>query len=138
MYRKTRSKTGKALLNEISKEFAAYFSSLGDYIRHICERYPKLIFSVMVCAILVSGILAFTVMRVSKKEQLPSLSGSSMPITKGLGEIMGAGQALKQVLELQNQINSILKKDTLTSSDSLLVTDAFRQLEKINRQLDVK
>lgn len=138
MYRKTRSRTGKALLNEISKEFATYFSSLGNKIRHICERYPKLIFSVMVSAILVSGILAFTVMRLSKKEQLPSLSATSVPITKGLGEIMGAGQALKQVLDLQNQINTILRKDTLTSSDSLFVTEAFRQLEKINRQLDVK
>lgn len=138
MYRKTRSRTGKAILNEISKEFATYFSSLGDYIRHIFERYPKLIFSVMVCAILVSGTLAFTVMRVSREEQLPSLLGTSVPITKGLGEIMGAGQALKQVLDLQGQINTILRKDTLTSNDSLLVTDAFRQLEKINRQLDVK
>ncbi|MGE6221181.1 hypothetical protein ACQKCH_15240 [Nubsella zeaxanthinifaciens] len=138
MYRKTPSRTTKALLSEISREFATYFSTLGDYIRHICERYPKLIFSVMVCAIVGSGILAFTVMRVSKKEKLPSLSATSVPITKGLSEIVGVGQALKQVLDLQSQINTILRKDTLTSSDSLFVTDALRQLEKINRQLDIK
>lgn len=92
----------------------------------------------MVCAIVGSGILAFTVMRVSKKEKLPSLSATSVPITKGLSEIVGVGQALKQVLDLQSQINTILRKDTLTSSDSLFVTDALRQLEKINRQLDIK
>ncbi len=137
MYRKTHSKP-KALLNEISKEFAVYLSSLGSHIRRICERYPKLIFSVMVGAILVSGTLAFTVMRVKREEPLTLLSESSVPITQGLGEILGAGQALKEVLDLQNQINTVLRKDTLAPGDSLMVREAIRQLEKINRQLNVK
>jgi hypothetical protein len=138
MYRKTRSETGRALFAEISKEFAIYFSSLGGHIRRICERYPKLIFWVMVGAILVSGTLAFTVMRVKREEPLTLLSESSVPITQGLGEILGAGQALKEVLDLQNQINTVLRKDTLAPGDSLMVREAIRQLEKINRQLDIK
>lgn len=138
MYRKTHFKSDKALWNEISKEFAIYFARLGNRIRHICEKYPNQIFFTMLGTMLISGILAFTVMRVKKDEPAQLLAGTAAPITQGLGQILGAGQALKKVLDLQNEINMVLQKDTLTSADSLIVKNAIGQLEKIHRQLNVK
>lgn len=138
MYRKTHFKPQKALVNEIVKEFVVYFSHFGNWSKRIGAKYPKQIFFSMLTAILVSGILAFTVMRVKKEERLPIISGNAAPIVQGFGEILEAGQALKKVLDLQNQINLILRKDSLTSADSLLVKDALRQLETIHRQLNVK
>lgn len=138
MYRKTHFKPDKALWSEISKEFAIYFARFGNRIRHICEKYPKHIFFIMLGTMLISGILAFTVMRVKKDEPAQFLAGTSAPITQGLGQILGAGQALNKVLDLQNQINIVLQKDTLTGADSLIVKDAIDQLEKIHRQLNVK
>ncbi|MFN0293567.1 hypothetical protein [Pedobacter helvus] len=138
MYRKTHFKPDKVLWNEISKEFAIYFARFGSRTRHICEKYPKQIFLIMLGSMLISGILAFTVMRVKKDEPAQLLTGTAAPITQSLGQILGAGQALKKVLDLQNEINIVLQKDTLTSADSLIVKNAIGQLEKIHRQLNVK
>ena len=138
MYRKTHFKPDKALWGEISKEFAIYFARLGNQVRYFCEKYPKQIFFTMLVAMLISGILAFTVMRVKKDETSQLLAGSAAPITQGLGQILGAGHALKEVLDLQNEINMVLQKDTLTRADSLIVKDAIGQLEKIHRQLNDK
>lgn len=138
MYRKTHFKPQKALGSEIVKELAVYFSRFGGWTERIIAKYPKQIFFTMLATILISAILAFTVMRIKKTQPLPLYSSSVAPITQGFGQILGAGQALKKVLELQNQINLVLRKDSLTGNDSLLVKNALSQLESIHRELNVK
>jgi hypothetical protein len=138
MYRKTHFKTRPDLYKELSKEFGGYFLQIGAFWKRISTRYPAQIFAVMVASILLSGILAFTVMRVKVTRPLPSISGSGSDMSQGLGQIVGAGQALKEVLDLQNQINTALHKDSLTAKDSLLVKNAIRQLENIHHELNTK
>ncbi|MFD2964382.1 MULTISPECIES: hypothetical protein [Olivibacter] len=138
MYRKTHFKPRPDLYREIGKEFGAYFSRLGDLWKRISARYPRQIFILMLASILFSGVLAFTVMRVKDTAPLPSLSGTGTNVTQGFGQIIGAGQALQKVLDLQNQINTVLHKDSLTAADSLLVKNAIRQLEIIHHKLNVK
>lgn len=138
MYRKTHFKARPDLFQELRKEFGAYFLSLGTRWKRISERYPRQIFILMLASILLSGVLAFTVMRVKNTGPLPSLSGSGADVTQGFGQIVGAGQALKKVLDLQNQVNTILHKDSLTAADSLLVKNAIHQLEIIHHELNAK
>lgn len=138
MYRKTHFKTRPDLYQELSKEFGAYFLRIGSLWKRISARYPRQIFAVMVTSILLSVVLSFTVMRVKVTEPLPSISGSGEDVAHGLGQIVGAGQALKKVLDLQNKINTVLHKDSLTARDSLLVKNAIRQLEIIHHELNTK
>lgn len=138
MYRKTHFKARPDLFQELKKEFGAYFLSLGTSWKGISARYPRQIFILMLASILLSGVLAFTVMRVKNTGPLPSLSGSGADLTQGFGQIAGAGQALKKVLDLQNQINTVLHKDSLTAADSLLLKNAIRQLETIHHELNIK
>ncbi|KAA8476844.1 hypothetical protein BDE36_1306 [Arcticibacter tournemirensis] len=138
MYRKTHFKARPDLYQELSKEFGAYFSRMSTYWKRISARYPRQIFILMLASILLSGVLAFTVMRVKDTGPLPTLSGPGADVTQGFGQIIGAGQALKKVLDLQNQINIVLHKDSLTAADSLLVKNAIRQLEIIHHELNVK
>jgi len=138
MYRKTHFKTRPDLYKELGNEFGIYFLQIRAFWKRISARYPAQIFAVMVTSILLSGILAFTVMRVKVARPLPSISGSGSDMSQGLGQIVGAGQALKKVLDLQNQINTVLHKDSLTAKDSLLVKNAIRQLENIHHELNSK
>ncbi|MEJ5962913.1 hypothetical protein [Pedobacter immunditicola] len=138
MYRKTHFKPRPDLFQELRKEFSTYFFRLSALWKRASAKYPWQIFILMLASILLSGVLAFTVMRVQKAEPLPSLSSSSADVTQGFGQIIGAGQALKKVLDLQNQINTVLHKDSLTAIDSLLVKNAIRQLEIIHHELNAK
>nr|WP_199156668.1 hypothetical protein [Pedobacter sp. ASV2] len=138
MYRKTHFKPRPNLYLELRKEFGAYFSSLHAFWKNISARYPRQIFVVMLVSILLSGVLAFTVLRVKETGPLPSLSSTGADVTQGFGGILESGQALKKVLDLQNQINTVLHKDSLTAADSLLVKNAILQLETIHHELNVK
>lgn len=138
MYRKTHFKPRPNLYLELRKEFGTYFSRLHAFWKNISIRYPRQIFIVMLASILLSGVLAFTVMRVKETGPLPSVSGSGASVTQGFGQILESGQALKKVLDLQNQINTVLHKDSLTAADSLLVKNAIRQLETIHHELNTK
>lgn len=136
MYRKTHFKPKPNLFKELVREFGTHFVHLGLFWRRISSRYPRQLFVVMLASILLSGALAFTVLRVRKVEPLPTLSGPS--VTHGFGQIIQSGQALKEVLDLQNQINTILHKESLTAADSLLVKSAISRLETIHYQLSKK
>jgi hypothetical protein len=138
MYRKTQFKPRPNLYLELRKEFGTHFSRLHVLWKNISSRYPRQIFVVMLASILLSGILAFTIMRVKETGPLQFVSSSGAGVTQGFGQILESGQALKKVLDLQNQINTVLHKDSLTAADSLLVKNAIRQLETIHHELNVK
>lgn len=139
MYRKIRSNPVPNLYLELRKEFGSYLDRLVSVLNSVCNKYPRQFFTIMVLSILISGILAFTVLRVPKPPPLPSLDGStSQTVTSGLGNIIQSGQALKEVLELQNQINTVLHKDSLDAMDSLLLRNAIHRLETIHHNLNPK
>lgn len=136
MYRKTHFKPKPDLFKELGKEFGTYFTRIGERWKRVTAKYPRQLFTLMLICILTSGILAFTVLRVKKTEPMPALSGPG--VTEGLGQIIQSGQALKEVLDLQNQINAVLHKDSLTAADSTVVRNALSRLETIHHQLNSK
>lgn len=137
MYRKIRSNPPTNLWQELKKEFEKYFVRLECFCKRISGKYPHQLFALMLVCMLFSGIMAFTALRIKKAPSLPSLPASgNIPITHGFEQIMQSGQALKEVLELQNQINTVLHKDSLGPADSLLLKNAIRRLEIINHQLN--
>lgn len=136
MYRKTHFKPKPDLFRELGKEFGTYFTQMGEHWKKVTARYPRQLFALMLVSILFSGVLAFTVLRVKKAEPMPALPGPG--VTEGFGQIIRSGQALKEVLDLQNQINTVLHKDSLTAADSTLVRNAISRLETIHHQLNSK
>lgn len=138
MYRKTHFKPRPNLLNELKKEFGGYFLRLATIGKLVSSRYPTQIFALMLASILFSGVFAFTVMRVKEPQAMPPLSSSGTNVAQGFGLIIGAGQAFQKVVDLQNQINTVLHKEKLTAADSLFVKDAIRQLEIIHNELNIK
>ncbi len=140
MSRKTISEQDNqvTLFSELRKEFAGYFTLLSQRRNQFLHRYPGQVFACMLICLVISVVLAFSVMR-QKKVSTPSGVGKAgAEMASGLGQILNTGTALKEVLELQSQVEIILKKDSLNQADSLLLKAAFDRLESINKKLNPK
>lgn len=109
-----------------------YFHRAQNYFRKLLHRYPLPIFAGMVVCILLSGTLAFTVMRVKEPEGIPVF-----PKAPAIGadiEIAGVIQtydALREVSEIQQVIQSIIEKDSLNAADSVLLISALKRFDEL-------
>lgn len=136
MFKRIHSKENRpSLCLELKKEFGRYFESAGNRIEKCLIKYPKVVFVSMLGVMLLSGVLAFTVMRYKEVKRSPVLPPY---VHSDFGSVVRTGEALKDVLELQSQITAILQKDSLTTSDTLILKKAFKQLESIQSQIKSK
>lgn len=103
-------------------------------LRQMLHRYPFFIFAGMVICILLSGTLAFTVMRVKAPGGIPVF-----PKVPALGmdiDIAGVIQsydALREVSEIQQVIQSIIEKDSLGAADSIMLTSALKRFDELQQ-----
>lgn len=141
MFRKIHSNTdpGATIGTELKKEFGRYFRRAGIHCRHLLGKYPIPFFAGMVISILLSGILAFTILRVDNPQALTALP--RLPASGaggGMGSMLEAYDALKEAAVLQSRIEAIARKDTLDTGDSTEVIDAFKRIDEISKQLKFK
>ena len=136
MFRKITSNRdpSKTLGSELKKEFGIYFERAGNKSRQLMNKYPRQIFILMVIAMLSSGVLAFTVMR---QQQKPIMQGKAAPqsTASGFGQIISTANALQALWTTQQQVDSLLKKTSLTHSDSLTLSHALTQMESLRALL---
>ena len=123
---------------ELKKELGKHFHVLENWVKNVLLRYPREVFALMIVATLVSIGLAFTIMRPEREEFKQNYKSQVVDSVSNLGNVLQAGIALNQVLEIQGQINAILKKDSLSRSDTLILKKAFDQLEHIHSQVQTK
>jgi hypothetical protein len=122
--------------SELRKELRKYWEPAAATIRAKLRRYPRQAFAVMIASILISGILAFTVLRKKDKESFSFRS----QLTKG-GFITGPAQfirtasALQAVLALRGRVDTILQKAKPNRDDSLKLATALRQLDSIQHSI---
>lgn len=137
MFRKITSNRdpGKTLGSELTKEFGIYFERAGTKSRQLLEKYPREVFTAMVVAILFSGILAFTVMR-ERQRPIVQVKTSVQNTASGFGQIISTASALQVLWATQQQVDLLLKKDTLTHTDSLILSRALSQMESLRATLN--
>ena len=136
MFRKITSNRdpGKTLGSELKKEFGIYFERAGLKSQQLMEKYPRQVFTAMVIAILFSGVLAFTVMR-EKQKPIVLINASVQNTASGFGQIISTANALQTLWATQQQVDLLLKKDTLTHADSLTLNQALMQMESLRALL---
>lgn len=136
MFRKITSNRdpGKTLGSELKKEFGIYFERAGSKSRKLLEKYPRQVFTAMVITILFSGILAFTVMRVQQRPIL-QVKTPVQNTASGFGQIISTAGALQTLWATQQQVDLLLKKDTLSHADSLTLNQALMQMESLRALL---
>jgi preprotein translocase subunit YajC len=132
MFRKITSNRDpdKTLGSELKKEFGIYYEQVIKRSRQVMEKYPRQIFSIMIMAILFSGVMAFTVMREQPKS-VRQINVPSQNVTTGLGDIVSTANTLQALMATQKQVDLLLKKDTLSHSDSLTLNLAIVQMESL-------
>lgn len=132
MFRKITSNRDpdKTLGSELTKEFGIYFERAGTKSRQLLEKYPRQVFTAMVVAILFSGVLAFTVMR-ERQRTFIQVKTSVQNTASGFGQIISTASALQILWATQQQVDLLLKKDTLTHADSLTLNQALLQMESL-------
>ncbi len=136
MFRKITSNRdpGKTLGSELKKEFGIYFEHAGKRSRQLMEKYPRQVFCLMVISILLSVVLAFTVMREQQKAII-KVKPSPQNAASGFVQIISTAGALQALWATQQQVDLLLKKDTLTHADSLTLNRALMQMESLRALL---
>jgi len=131
MFKKIHSKRNPndTLYSEIKKEFSGYFSKAGNETRSFTERYPKLLYGLMVLSIVVSISVVFAL----RKRPAPPPKVTISPVSDSFSQVLRLSAALKETLALKKQVDSISRKQTLDKSDSVLLLNDLDRLQKINQ-----
>lgn len=93
----------------------------------------------MLAAMVVSAVLAFTVMRrEAKHQERESLlrSGTEM-VGSSLDGLVSSASLLREVLELQSTVESFLAMDSLSTADSLLLAKALDRIHFLDSMHNV-
>lgn len=136
MFRKIHSKRNASdtLYSEIKKEFGGYFSKVGRGTRSFTERYPKLLFGLMIFSIVISISAVFTL----RRHPAPPPKIMVSPVSDGIGQILSLSSALKETIALKKQVDSISKKSNLDRADSTTLLIDLNRLGQINQQFKKK
>ncbi|MBS1528915.1 MAG: hypothetical protein JSU01_01300, partial [Bacteroidetes bacterium] len=115
-----------------------HFRSAGMGLRRFTANHPKLLFGTMIAAITISAALSFTVFR--QKGYPPERKPVKMlaPVTGGIDKIMQTGDAIRQMLALKKQIDSLSSKKQLNASDSIALENALDRFRQLSWKFDSK
>lgn len=149
MFRKLHSNRDPrdTLLSEIKKEFSVYFGKAETGVSSLLREYPKQAYGAMLALMLISLVLSFTVFRNREPVTEVTLSavpaktirkpaGTLLPVNGGFEQILQTTSALKQTLELKQQIDTLLTKGALTRVDSIKLATSLDALQHLQQSLN--
>lgn len=121
--------------------WTAFYREFGKYIdgsiarsKRFLEARPRTVFFAMVVSILVSvSCFLFLPKEIPKKE--PLQLSMQQPLTDGMGGIVTTVSALKELLEIRTILESLMEKENLDSSDSLLMERAIDRMQILEKRL---
>lgn len=116
------------------REFGKYIDGSIARSKWFLEARPRTVFFAMVISILVSvGCFLFLPKEKSKKDR-PNLF-VKQPLTDGMGGIVTTVSTLKELLEIRAILDGLMQKDSLDSTDSLLMENAIDRMQILERRL---
>ena len=122
------------LYSEIHKEFGSYFSIVGDAVKRLAVAYPKFLFGCMICLLVLSFGLSFTVFRHPETVKVAAVKKVS-PLENGFSQIMQATGNIRETIRLKKLVDSLSAKKELTTADSTLLDSALDRLSRIHQTL---
>ncbi|MDM1050346.1 MULTISPECIES: hypothetical protein [Sphingobacterium] len=116
------------------REFGKYIDGGAHRTKRFLEARPRTVFFAMVASILVSvGCFLFLPKETPKKE--PLQLSVQQPLMDGMGGIVITVSALKELLEIRTVLDTLMQKDNLDSSDSLLMERAIDRMQVLEKRL---
>ena len=110
------------VFTELRREFAPHFGKAKKSLQQVAQSYPRFLFLMMVINISLSAILCFTVFR--HKEAPPIKI-----VTPKFDNIIAMGTAIRKTIKLKRQVDSLMKKKSLSSADSTIL---LKDLDSLN------
>ncbi len=116
------------------KEFGKYIDGSIIRTKRFLEARPRAVFSAMVVSILVSASCFLFLPKETPKKDSTNLS-VQQPLTDGMGGIVTTVSTLKELLEIRAVLDGLIEKDSLDSSDSLLMENAIDRMQILEKRL---
>jgi len=121
--------------------WTAFYREFGKYIdrgthrtKQFLETRPRTVFIAMVLSILVSvGCFLFLPKETPQKD--PVHLYVQQPLMDGMGGIVTTVSTLKELLEIRTVLDGLIEKDSLDSSDSLLMENAIDRIQILEKRL---
>ena len=135
MFRKIHSNRDPqaTVLSEIKNEFKIYFEKSSVAITQKMQKRPKLIFIAMTCCILLSAGLSFTILRNKEPADKDLKSRNVNLVNDGFNQITATANAIRQTIQLKQQIDSLSAKKALSKKDSDNLEYDLDQLRHLNQ-----
>lgn len=112
----------------IYSEFGIYIDALVKRSKLLMTRHPKALFSLMILSILVSAFLAFSIR--PKKRTIRPITTSIFLKEQDRGKLVKTALDLKTVWYLSIKVDSLMKKQRLNARDSIVLQQAFKDMER--------
>ena len=129
-----------SLINEQEeKNTQKELSELNDRVKSDQPLAKRIVYG-MIVIILISiiGQVLYSSFKSDKprpKPKVPQLTGSSFaPVSESLGGLSSSAMEVFELHTIQSEIDSLLAKDQLSSSDSTKLLHALKKLENINQK----
>jgi len=139
MFRKIRSNRDPrdTVFTELRREFRPYVDKVNQRAKKTAIRYPKVLFWFMVINLALSAVLSFTVFR-NRREPAATKKPVKiiMPLSSGIGKVMQAGEAIREMIRLRGQIDSLSTKKQLAPADSVFLDSALTRFNQLNKQFN--
>jgi len=134
MYRKTPSNPDTDAGQ--GRDVRLGIQQLGNGFRLWVERPPLHALAAMLACILVSGIVAFTVMRPGPPPGLAALP-QPPPSSAGrsIGGIVRTYGTLREISGIQQEIQAIIEKGSLGTADSVRLIEALQRYERLQQNI---
>lgn len=121
--------------------WTAFYREFGKYIdggivrsKRFLEARPRTVFFAMVVSILVSASCFLFLPKETPQKDNVQLS-VQQPLMDGMGGIVTTVSALKELLEIRTILDSLMEKENLDSSDSLLMERAIDRMQILEKRL---
>ena len=122
------------LWKAIYKEFGKHINGSITVTKRFLETRPRAVFVAMVVSILVSVGCFLFIPRETPKKETAQLS-AEYPLMDKMGGIVTTVSALKELLEIGAALDTLMQKDNLSSSDSLLIENAIDRMHILEKRL---
>ena|ERR1700744_1171581 len=139
MFRKIRSNRDPrdTVFTELRREFRPFVDKVNHGAKQTAIRYPKVLFWFMVINLALSTILSFTVFRNRQEETTAKKPVKIItPLSSGIGQIMQAGEGIREMMRLHRQIDSLSAKKQLAPADSVFLDSALTRFNQLNKQFN--
>jgi len=137
MFRKIRSNRDPrdTVLTGLKREFSSHFNKARTGLKATANNHSKFIFWMMVINIVLSAALSFAVFRHREPPPKKAIKITT-PFSDGFSQVIQASEAIKEMIILRKQIDSLSAKKQLAPADSAFLDSALTRFNQLNHQFN--